>query len=68
MRNKKESKKRPRKPGWAFITTQVPEETKAEINQIRAEKGWLTEGEFVRSVFNQVIQQYRNEKHRNKSH
>ena len=57
-----------RKSGWAFITTKVPEETKKEIAEIRREKGWITEGEFIRSVFNQVIQQYRNEKHRNKSH
>lgn len=61
-------KKETRKNGWAFITTKVTEETKNEIKAIRKEKGWVTEGEFLRSVFNQVIQQYRNEKHRNKSH
>jgi hypothetical protein len=57
-----------RKAGWAFITTKVTEETKKEIIAIRKEKGWITEGEFMRSVFNQIIQQYRNENHRNKSH
>jgi len=61
-------KKDKKRNGWSFITTKVTEETKKEIAEIRKEKGWITEGEFLRSVFNQVIQQYRNEKHRNKSH